>query len=319
MKVTIIIPIYNADKYLSRCLDSIVNQTVKDFEVLLIDDGSNDRSGIICDQYEKGHNYFKVIHKQNGGSGSARNIGIQIAKGEYITFVDADDHIHEKFCEQLITAIEQNNADIVQCGFSIIYKDHRKSENVSKEQMIYSNVDFLYKFCNKKDYLSIVVLWNKIYKKSLFDGLAFPIGKGVDDDYLICQIVYRATKIVQIPKCLYYYYMSDNSQMRSSPSLKRLDSIDAIHSQLNFFNSINEVKLYKLLLYRYYAAIIDGYYYTKKYFPHEKQVISELNYKRLQYRQVFWIKEVSLLNKVILVIRDKFPYLFEALHKEANF
>ena len=318
MDVSIIIPIYNAEKYLRRCLDSIVSQSFKDYEVLLIDDGSTDNSGKICNEYTYKYKNFKVFHKENEGSASARNYGLVRAEGNYIIFVDADDFVHEEYVDYLYKAIIKTGADIVQCQYKIV--DDKSVIDYSLVHEIpqkYSNIEFLELFCEKKNYVDIVVLWNKIYKKSLFDNLYFPVGKGIDDDYLICQIVYRAKQIIIISECLYYYYMSSNSQMRSKPSLKKIDNIDAIRSQLEFLETIHERRLYDKLLYRYYAAILDDFYFLKKYFPNEKMIIDEINKERKQILSNLIVnKEITIANKLIIFFRYFFPKMFELLQKK---
>lgn len=313
--ISIIIPIYNAKLYLAHCIDSILQQTFCDYEVLLIDDGSTDGSSKICDEYALIDTRVKVIHKENGGSASARNVGLMNVSGEYIVFVDADDCLHKEYLRLLYEKICSSGADIVQCNYCIV-EDYSKLDTTQEEhsENIYSNIEFLDKFCDSKDYLKIVVLWNKIYKKALFEDLFFPEGKGVDDDYLICQILYRAKKIITISDTLYYYYMSPGSQMRSAPSLKRLDGIDAVKSQLAFLEEVNEMHLYNKLLYRYYAVVIDGYYYALKHFPNEKELIRELKKERKKSRKVYFLNEVSFRNKVILFVRNRLPFIFRMLH-----
>lgn len=314
--VSIIVPVYNAEKYLKKCVNSILKQNYPDFEILLINDGSTDRSGEICDIFESQDERVRVIHKKNEGSASARNLGIAQAKGEYIAFVDADDFISENYLSTLVGTLERTEADIVQCQFQKVnsYQGNIEPCTPQKDIKIYSNIDALEAFCGKKEYLSTAVLWNKLYKKELFRKLSFPIGRGIDDEYLICRIVYRAKRIAVISDVLYYYYMSPNSQMRSAPSLKKLDNIDALEGQIRFLRKVNQPRLANMLMYRYYSSIIDGYYYVKKNFPNETELQKKLKKKKRMFYVAILTKEVEIKDKCLLVFRNYFPRFFERMH-----
>ena len=130
--VSIIVPVYNVEKYLERCLDSLINQTLKDIEIILVDDGSTDDSGNICDKYAKKDKRIKVIHKENGGLSDARNIGLSIANGRYLQFVDSDDFIHKQMIEILYNTIINNNADISICDFDKVYENTKIKYNTKE-------------------------------------------------------------------------------------------------------------------------------------------------------------------------------------------
>lgn len=149
-KISIIVPIYKVEIYLRKCVDSIVNQTYKNIEILLIDDGSPDNCGIICDEYAKKDERIKVIHKKNGGLSDARNYGIEASSGDYIMFVDSDDYISKDMCEILLKKALENNADIVSCNFKEIYIDNFEEEinkqSIKKSLEIYTNLEVIYKY-----------------------------------------------------------------------------------------------------------------------------------------------------------------------------
>ena len=132
--ISIIVPIYKVEIYLRKCIDSIVNQTYKNIEILLIDDGSPDNCGIICDEYAKKDERIKVIHKENGGLSDARNYGIEASTGDYIIFIDSDDYVSESMCENLLICALENNADIVSCNFKEIYIDNNR-EKINKQSI----------------------------------------------------------------------------------------------------------------------------------------------------------------------------------------
>ena len=313
--ISIIIPIYNAERYLDKCLKSILAQDYKNYEVLMINDGSTDGSVVICNKYQEQDGRFKTIHKTNGGSASARNMGLDLAIGEYLTFIDADDFVSEDYLFRLWTVAEQYEADIVQCKFQKVYSDKQRHITESKNPVIISsNLEVLKAFCGKAEYLSVAVLWNKIYKREIFENLRFPEGKGIDDEYLICQVIYKAKKIALIEDVLYFYFMSDNSQMRSKPTLKRIDQIDVLEKQLRFFMSIERKDLHNMLLYRYYSCVVDGYYYIKKYFPTEITILRELKRKNKGMYSVLFGYGMRFSDKIILLFRNLFPNIFKMIH-----
>ena len=239
-KISIIVPIYKVEIYLRKCVDSIVNQTYKNIEILLIDDGSPDNCGIICDEYAKKDERIKVIHKKNGGLSDARNYGIEASSGDYIMFVDSDDYISKDMCEILLKKALENNADIVSCNFKEIYIDNFEEEinkqSIKKSLEIYTNLEVIYKYFF--DYtIDINVVWNKLYKREIFfenENIRFPKGKLHEDDYTVCKLYYYANKIVIINDVLYYYIRRRDSITGRFSEINILDKIDAIIEHYNF-------------------------------------------------------------------------------------
>ena len=210
MKISIIVPIYNAEIYLEKCLNSLVNQTYNNIEIILVNDGSKDNSGKICDQYGKNFANIIVLHKKNGGSASARNLGLSVAQGDYIAFVDADDYVNPLYIERMVYLAIKFQADLVQCSFQIIHNYGEELKIINKDNIILkekNNIELLEAFCSKKEYLKSAVLWNKLIKKEIIKDLKFIEGKGIDDEYLIHKILFKAKKAVVTNEILYYYYI----------------------------------------------------------------------------------------------------------------
>ena len=172
-KISVIVPVYNVEKFIKRCLDSIINQTTKDLEIILVNDGSTDNSGKICDEYAKLDNRITVIHKENGGISSARNIGLDVATGEWIAFVDSDDYIEKDMYEVLYKTAIEKNVDICACFFKYLTVDNKILFNLTQEQLDmngkYNSKEFL-ELIYKDEYMNgiCVATWNKIYKKNIF-------------------------------------------------------------------------------------------------------------------------------------------------------
>ncbi len=228
--VSIIVPCYNVEQYLPKCIESILNQSYANWELILIDDGSPDSSGNICDSYADKDNRIRVIHKENGGLSSARNAGIDIAKGEYITCLDSDDYWHKDFLKVLLNYSKQYNAEIVQCGFRKV-KDNciDKNEHPGRVNLYDNHSVFIKQACK-------ITIWAKLYKRNLFEEIRMPIGKINEDDYTTWKLYFKAKKICVLTGCFYYYRINPHSIMAKQKKEIRLDFIDAYNERISFFN-----------------------------------------------------------------------------------
>lgn len=213
--ISIIIPIYNADKYLSDCIDSLLSQTYNNLEIILVDDGSTDNSGKICDDYAKKDKRIKVIHKQNGGVSSARNQGLDIAKGDYIAFVDPDDYVLPDMYKTLLRVIQNTNTDIVICGSTTtdIHGTTCKSYFPTNNNFVYSKfVDWFQDFI---EYGNLQVVWNKLFKKNILIGHSFDtdLVRAEDVNFLL-DVTKNNYHIALCPKVFYYYVKRKTSATR---------------------------------------------------------------------------------------------------------
>ena len=208
--ISIIIPVYNTEKYLAQCLDSVVNQCRENIEIILIDDGSTDKSGAICDEYAKRDPRIKVLHTTNNGLSAARNKGISVANGKWIAFLDSDDWLEEHYFRTIETAINTYQADIISFGY---YEDYRNKaisrpicevleENVSREQYV-----------RKKNYNNAI--WNKVYKRDLFSVIRFPEGYNYEDVIVSFEILDKCKRLVCVPDLLIHYRRRKSSIVTS--------------------------------------------------------------------------------------------------------
>lgn len=246
-KISVIVPIYSVEKYLSKCIDSIINQTYTNLEIILVDDGSPDNCSIICDDYSLMDIRIKVIHKKNGGLSDARNAGLNVATGDYISFLDSDDYIHKEFYETLINLIIQYDADVAQCEFLKVYEDSKSNPNgcdfdTDEKISVLDNREALNNLFNEY-YVNTVVVWNKLYKRELFKSIRYPKGKIHEDEYTTYKVLFVTNKVVTTSKQLYYYLQRENSIMGKGFNIKSLDKIDAYYGQVLFYN---DKKLFEL-------------------------------------------------------------------------
>jgi glycosyltransferase involved in cell wall biosynthesis len=224
-KISVIVPIYNVEAYLPRCIDSILSQTYRNIEVILVDDGSPDNSGKICDRYAGEDDRIKVIHRENGGLSAARNSGIDCATGEYLAFVDSDDYVKEDFIEFLYELMCKADADISACGALTVFSDG-STENPSTDTgtHIMDSREALERMCYNDSFY--VTTWDKLYKRSLFDTVRFPEGKLFEDTGTTYLLVDRADTIITCGEPKYYYFRTPNSITTSQFTEKKLDYVE---------------------------------------------------------------------------------------------
>lgn len=206
--ISIVVPVYNVKKYLDNCLESIVEQSYKNIEIILVDDGSNDGSSEICDQWAQKDKRIKVIHKSNGGLSHARNVGIEHAQGKYLMFVDSDDIISKKICEILLEILKDNNADLSICNAAHIF-DNNIQFKEQGELYCYNRDEAICKLWYQKDFLPSA--WGKLYKRELFEKIRFTEGIIFEDIDIMHELFYLCQKIVYSEMELYGYIHHENS------------------------------------------------------------------------------------------------------------
>lgn len=254
--ISIIVPVYNVDKYLSICLESIQKQDYKDFEAILVDDGSTDTSGTICDDFQRQDIRFKTIHQQNQGVSVARNTGLLVASGEYIAFIDGDDYIHPKFLSTLYSAIRQTSLDIAMINGQILFEYLNPTTVSIPTPIIFDQNHLIKNFFSNSNYdVQYLAVWNKLYKKSIIKGLKF---KDIvsEDGIFNLQVYLRTSNISYVNANLYYYMQHQNSLTHESNNTKRIiDNIKPFYLYSQYIPRNNLVyrayfleKLFKKLL-----------------------------------------------------------------------
>ena len=247
--LSVIVPVYHVKKYLGRCVDSLIGQTYKNLQIILVDDGSNDGCGEICDEYAKKDSRVQVIHKENGGLSDARNAGMKRAIGEYIAFADSDDFFHKDMYQMMMDELMRENADVSICGYEYVYEGKADDYGVvpkKYEKIIMDGREAQYRYYESNLTLPLTVAWNKIYKRSLLEGIEYPKGKIYEDEYTTFRILYKAEKIVfmNIPFCR--YFQRDDSIIGSRLTEKNMQVFGGYISRISFFAEHEEQRLWEM-------------------------------------------------------------------------
>lgn len=291
-KISIIVPVYNAEKYLHRCIDSILAQTYTDFELLLINDGSKDNSGFICDEYKDKDTRIRVFHKENGGVSSARNLGLDNAKGEWISWVDSDDYIDSTMLDKLYKSAVIDNADITYCNFYMVWKHaiekySLKSSSFDKFKMLVNWMCEPWTIC-----------WASLIKSSLYNDNKIRFLSEFnycEDFYMSIVLRYYARKVVHIEDTLYFYNRCNESSVTSaSQNALMLDKKKAYLSLLSFFKEKNEFDRYKKYLYWRIIETQQYWLFNTKSFSNYIEFIPEA------FEELWSCPTVSFKRKVMI-------------------
>lgn len=279
-KISVIVPIYNVEQYLKRCVDSILNQSFVDFDILLVDDGSTDTSGEICDSFSENDSRVHVIHKNNGGSSEARNVGLdwvmQNSNSEWIAFIDSDDYVHHNYLSSLYSAVKESGHELSVCR----YQNNQEDMFIECEKATnYRTVNVEEFYCD--DIVNAIVLWGKLFRKVDFINLRFPVGKVIDDEFVTYQILFKKISIALIDEPLYIYCINSESIMHSKWDTRKLEAGEAIKAKLAFFHEKGYNRAY-LCEIRYYAMWlceqIKRSSYSDKYKKINRDLLKQLRF-----------------------------------------
>lgn len=295
-KISIIVPCYNVAKFLPTCIESVQQQTYVNWELILVDDGSPDRCGEICDECAKKDDRIRVIHKPNGGVASARNAGVAQAKGDYICFLDGDDYLHTTFLQKMTAIANKHNADLVQCG-CVKGADFIFPEIPQGSLSNYNNhTVFTSEVAN-------IVLWGKLYKRDVVKSITMPEGVYFEDDYTTWKYFYQAPKIVVTSEHLYYYYQNPESVMAQHRNKLNLDFTKAYEERIAFFVEKHEPDLEHMTHLQFLKGLVLSYSNSmatddqKKtivtYFRQSWKVVRFSSYIKFYYKILFGIFSIS--------------------------
>lgn len=279
-KVSVIVPIYNVEKYLRRCIDSILNQTYKNLEIILVNDGSTDNCREICEEYTTIDNRIKVINKENKGIADTRNVGVNAVTGNYIAFVDSDDYIDKDMIRDLYYILKKYDSDISICEYELLDEGVIPKKKGNGKIIEYNKIDALKELIKNKHITSHC--WNKLYKKELWNNVEFPIGKRFEDLAVMYLVFEKINKAVYMDDVKYYYIRRNNSIMKAidkelieeykEAAINRCNYIKANYSNLNKEIEIAEVKRIKFIYDYIILSHNDEFYNNEEYIEEYKRL-----------------------------------------------
>jgi len=313
-EISVIVPVFKVEQYLHECVDSILAQSFTDFELILIDDGSPDNCGKICDEYCEKDNRIIVVHQENGGLSVARNAGLDIAKGKYVTFIDSDDIVSKQYLELLYKAIIDNNCEVSICNDTMFFDGEEVNYIKNDNASIYSGRDAVFGIYDS--YKVPVTAWGKIYLRDLFNGIRFPRGRIHEDNFVVPIILYLSKKVCLLECSLYWYRQRKDSIMGQPFSIKRYDVLFATDHCIQYFEDKNEDEIVKLaviqrnlLLFLYSHQAKKNHIYKdvpKEYKIPEINLLLYLKHNLPDYKYTYqlakvhpnWIKPHEYLRKL---------------------
>ena len=324
-KITVIVPVYNIEDYLERCINSILVQSFKDFELILVDDGSTDKSGEICDSYVKKDERVRVFHKENGGSSSARNLAIKEAKGEYLSFIDSDDYVESDFLETLFLPVKEaldegkEAPKIVQVGRNEIDEDGKLMPDICippKEKVFISSRDF---FKDLIMHIGDCSFCTKITHKSLFDGMEFPVGKLNEDFHLLIEMLRHCDGVVSLPGYKYhvFYRIGSNSRKKDKNDFSRVykdcvDNADIVEMIVaKEFPDLKGVALRFGIFQRIEYMLHIPIAYMRNDYPGYAEIVK---YIRKNCMKALINKYLTVKNKLYMVLFSMAPKAVRILH-----
>lgn len=320
-QISVIVPVYNVEIYLEKCLTSIINQTYKELEIIVINDGSTDSSGLICEEYALLDPRIKVFHQSNSGISVVRNRGIDISTGKYVILVDSDDYLNLNFIELLYEAMISSNAQIsighlktVALDGSFIPSRGKNLGNHVHQFTPYESVRAMYH--HQYSYsLSFVVVTGKIYEASLFEGLRFPVGKAYDDEFINYQLLLRSSKIVFVPNSIYNYLIRPGSLTRLEYSLSKLDRLSALEERMEIFSHFGMQSLVHLTQYFYFRDLSVNIRNMARYFPQKFEIRNSLGSKLKNSGRILLLSKPISLRSYLFIASSLLKYNFSILRK----
>jgi len=280
--ISIVVPVYKVEKYIHRCVNSLIQQSYRNLEIILVDDGSPDNCGKICDELALSDVRIKVLHKKNGGISDARNKGIDLATGEYIGFVDSDDYLHPQMYEILLNNLLNCQADMSVCSFLKVGDSFLPGEIKRLDPNVFSNVEAL-GILNTFLGVNLVVVWNKLYDKKLFEELRYPVGRHRgEDESVIHKLIFYSKKVAITEQKLYFYYQNEQSLMHTRSLVHELDYANAIDERIAFYAEKRLTDLQANTIKRYCLWILSTLYTQTQQKKNDSMFIEELNSRLLR-------------------------------------
>jgi glycosyltransferase involved in cell wall biosynthesis len=301
-RLSIIVPVFNIEKYLSKCIESILSQEFSDFELIIVNDGSTDSSGLIATNFAKIDMRVKVINQVNGGLANARNTGINVSKGEFISFIDGDDYVHPEMYQIMISEILDKNADISVCGRFDVNGD-KISERFNQNKVTVWDSSLAIRNLLLNNLIDSSVC-DKIFKRYLFQEIRFPDGKINEDMFIIIKLIHKSLRIVHTGRSLYYYYHRNGSITMSPFTSKNMNALEAVDNTIKYLKSNEEnfdaeIKYYKVTNLIYLLSRIVNTVNLKEYLEEYTKLKREIF---VYFYFILFSKKISFRNKIFVLL-----------------
>lgn len=288
--ISVIIPVYNVQEYLEKCIESVLNQTYKNLEIILVDDGSTDNSPVICDDFAKQDKRVKVIHQTNHGVSNARNAGLNASTGNYIFWIDSDDYIKENCIEKLYALLQKYDADMSICNYiQGSDRDYKFIEQNDDEEVFNSEQGLEYIYKDHHYSFIMAASWAKLIKTSLYEGLNYPNGKIFEDIYMSHHLISRCNKIAYKNEIMYYYYQWPESILGKKLYKEKLDYLGAFKERIHFFESLGYEDLKEKARIQYLHSLIWEFSRAKDIL-HDQEMVK---YIIKEYRKYYTLGTVN--------------------------
>jgi len=315
--ISIIVPVYKVEAYLARCVESLLIQTYRNLEILLVDDGSSDNCPAICDEYAKRDARVRVFHQANAGLSGARNTGIDAARGEYLAFVDSDDYVAKDFIRTLYELLRDTDSAISQCRFSYVQGESLNSGK-SRDYRIYRGESLMEQLYGPEEEATcFVVAWNKLYRRELFGQIRYPAGRIHEDEATTYRLFHAGKKLVFTERALYGYYTDNRGSITAVFSRKRLQWLTAHEERVVFLKENGYEKLLPQAYQKLCNACITFYFRCTDQVEEKTELQKELMDHLREYllQGAEWIRQLPLRTRMGYHLFCLSPFIYERLLK----
>lgn len=310
--ISIIVPVYNVEKYLDECIHSLVEQTYTNLEIILVDDGSPDNCPAMCDAWAEKDRRIRVIHQKNGGISTARNAALEVATGEYLCFADSDDYLERTMIEKLYYKLNDGHADIAVCGYYDLYGQKVTSHYAAGDDLFFDDDQ---KFVSLYEE-SHVVVWNKLFAASLFEDLRFEDIYCGEDAFLMVQLFDRAQRIVFLSEPLYYYRYREDSIIHLPITARKFDACLAREKSLNFYAARNLTKAYSKCLFVYFYMLSDLLRSAQIVgIDADGELLEKYETRLLILYQQLMCTDIPLTQKLKIFMKQRLPRIYYTLKR----
>lgn len=304
--ISLIIPVYNIEPYVRRCLDSAIVQTYRNIEIIVVDDGSTDGSPALCDLYAMKDSRLKVIHRRNGGLSAARNSGLDICRGEYISFIDGDDCVRADYAQRLYAASAAQDALMSAGGYDSFETEASPADSAPSPSQSSCVPVLAAETANARGDIRFVTAWGKLFHHSLWKTMRFPEGKLHEDEFTTYRAIYASGKVAFVDIPLYHYFQRAGSIMGARFNVRRLDVLDALDEKLNFYKAYNEKELCAATVTMYVSKFLSLRSLVRHY--HVTTADARLHIEGKLIKNLWMLSDAEFLKRCFSSMSLYFPF-----------